>query len=250
MTRPGQDSEELRVFRAFAGVSSLPIILNSIEKRSPPEPDILCQVEDVGPRAFEVVELVDDGLAREAGSEQRLERELLEEFARQSGAAPDFKQRLADAYVAVWFHARSTLNERRRSMGPLVQLLRDLSPNFLGELAIPHTAEFHALWMARVFRGYQDGPLFDIALGGGLGDPSTAKIASKLTRSYSASCPVDLLAFWGQQPPMPNVIWVPRVQVLLEAQLSGSPFERCWVYDSYSRSIPFVFPELPNGSAF
>lgn len=56
-------SWERAVFRNFAAAARLPVVPDSIESRSPPEPDILCEYIDGDRVAFELVELVDQGLA-------------------------------------------------------------------------------------------------------------------------------------------------------------------------------------------
>jgi hypothetical protein len=54
-----QSKTELNVFRAFAKLQRLPIEMESIEKREPPEPDIRCNLKDNGPITFEMVEILD-----------------------------------------------------------------------------------------------------------------------------------------------------------------------------------------------
>jgi hypothetical protein len=55
---------ERAVFEAFAVSAGLPIVAGSAGTRPPPEPDILCQLEREGFVAFELVELIDQELAR------------------------------------------------------------------------------------------------------------------------------------------------------------------------------------------
>jgi hypothetical protein len=55
---------ELAVFLRFLEASRLPIDRNSVEKRSPPEPDILCTHQSEGKIAFELVEMCDPRFAR------------------------------------------------------------------------------------------------------------------------------------------------------------------------------------------
>lgn len=55
---------EVAVFLRFLEASQLPIDLNSVEKRSPPEPDILCTHQSEGAVAFELVEMCDSRFAR------------------------------------------------------------------------------------------------------------------------------------------------------------------------------------------
>ncbi len=55
---------EIEVFRRFLELSGLPIDSSSIEKRLPPEPDILCRHDTEGIVAFELVEMCDRNLAK------------------------------------------------------------------------------------------------------------------------------------------------------------------------------------------
>lgn len=55
---------ETEVFRRFLELSGLPIAPSSIEKRLPPEPDILCRHDTEGIVAFELVEMCDRNLAK------------------------------------------------------------------------------------------------------------------------------------------------------------------------------------------
>jgi hypothetical protein len=68
---------EQKIFLDFAKACGLAIRLDSIEKREPPEPDILCKIEQEGAVAFEMVELIDQGLAQQTyesiGLQQLLE---------------------------------------------------------------------------------------------------------------------------------------------------------------------------------
>lgn len=60
----GKGEIEVEVFRRFLGQSGLPIDPSSIEKRLPPEPDILCRHNFEGELAFELVEMCDQNLAK------------------------------------------------------------------------------------------------------------------------------------------------------------------------------------------
>lgn len=55
---------EYEVFMRFLEVSQMPIDWNSVEKRSPPEPDILCTHQSEGAVAFELVEMCDPRISR------------------------------------------------------------------------------------------------------------------------------------------------------------------------------------------
>ena len=54
---------ELEVFTDFVRIGALPFVIDSAEKRTPPEPDIICRHSHNGYVAFELVEICDPNLA-------------------------------------------------------------------------------------------------------------------------------------------------------------------------------------------
>ena len=67
---------EKTIFLDFAKTCGLAIQLDSIEKREPPEPDILCQIDWEGAVAFEMVELIYQGLAQQTYGSIRLQQSV------------------------------------------------------------------------------------------------------------------------------------------------------------------------------
>lgn len=58
-----KSNREIEAFRRFISASRIRIDPATIEKREPPEPDILCTHLEEGPLAFELVEICDSNLA-------------------------------------------------------------------------------------------------------------------------------------------------------------------------------------------
>lgn len=65
--------DEVKTFELFIERTQMPVDLSSIEKRKPPEPDLLCKHEAEGLIAFELTNLCDPNLAKvvAAGSRAR-----------------------------------------------------------------------------------------------------------------------------------------------------------------------------------
>jgi hypothetical protein len=57
-------AREVTIFEQFVKLSGMPVDPRSIEKREPPEPDILCTHVEQGCLAFELVELCDSTIAQ------------------------------------------------------------------------------------------------------------------------------------------------------------------------------------------
>lgn len=55
---------ELEVFASFVSLSPIAIVPGSTIKRTPPEPDLLCQTHEGEIVAFELVELCDPQIAK------------------------------------------------------------------------------------------------------------------------------------------------------------------------------------------
>jgi hypothetical protein len=55
---------EVEVFKRFLPMSGLPIDPRSVEKQTPPSPDILCVHQTDGPISFELTELCDPNIAQ------------------------------------------------------------------------------------------------------------------------------------------------------------------------------------------
>ena len=56
--------DEVDTLRAFIARSQLPIDPSSVEKRNPPEPDLVCRHTTEGPIAFELANLCDPEIAK------------------------------------------------------------------------------------------------------------------------------------------------------------------------------------------
>jgi hypothetical protein len=64
-------ARELRVFREFIALAGLPIDPTTVENREPPEPDIRCVIDGLGPTGFELVELCNSELAKDIGDQRK-----------------------------------------------------------------------------------------------------------------------------------------------------------------------------------
>lgn len=63
-TEQDKGNIEKNIFLKFLKISGLPISYESVLKRNPPEPDILCEHKEEGLIAFELVEICDSNIAR------------------------------------------------------------------------------------------------------------------------------------------------------------------------------------------
>ena len=107
--------EEIRVFQSFTRTAGLKVIPNSLEKRQPPEPDILCLFEDGSAVAFELVEICHPHNARWIGSAPSIGRALEETYhALPTELRHRFTYRFANRPLSFTFTQDTSLNRIRR----------------------------------------------------------------------------------------------------------------------------------------
>ena len=89
---------ELAVFHDFTQLSGLSVVSGSIENRKPPEPDIYCEIKGEGPMAFELVEFVDEGLAKEIAHVCKHPEDSGKKAIRMGGYMPIFGDKFTKDY--------------------------------------------------------------------------------------------------------------------------------------------------------
>jgi hypothetical protein len=236
-----KDQRERQVFLAFAAAASLPMDPISVVSRDPPEPDIRCTVDGVGPLAFELVEIVDPALA--SGLSDALELKPLfksaYEDALRHGRAS--KSRFENAAFLVKFDPQTSLRRRRAAIAPIIKFLESVPPDFVGEcdLSVCTLSDVSMLW---IVRGGFHGPIFDVSSGGAICIQARPRIQDKFTKTYHCDAPIEMLAYYHLQPPFPTEIWLPDVRTFIEGNLVKSPFRRVWIFDYGQKAVIHVHP--------
>jgi hypothetical protein len=239
-----QAERELAIFELFVQAAGLAV--QDVEKRPPPEPDILCEVADQGTLAVELGEVVG------------------QEFAQATNERPRLRQHFREAYVQVPADVRALIEGRlggppiliaeygkgvspgrwATAISPILEAIsassETLRPGAIDIWRIPGlrevlshlellpsdggAAELHAsvatLWL----------------------DPTRELLGRKLGKHYKTAVPVELVAYFISAPPDGAAEWLAEVQRFVAPRLAGSPFRRVWIFDQWSRSILLVEP--------
>jgi hypothetical protein len=229
--RTEQDASELYTFSRFTQCCPFRIDASTIQKRRPPEPDILCTVAHE-PVAFELVQIVDPDLARWVGEQIKGEHALRAAAMAPTAEARLFAERYANALVFVKY---SQPGSRRRaaSTPALLQFLMSLPPGFQGELSVRELPSTVApVAMLRITRGIDwPGPEFQVDGAGWIGQPLLEMVRDKWRKSYATPHRIELLAYYSVQPPGPPALWLEDLQSFVRANWDSSPFARVWVCD-------------------
>jgi hypothetical protein len=157
-----QAPKELAVFRSFAAVCGLFVEPSSIEKRNPPEPDILCRLEGGKPIAFEMVRLVDqEKIAKRLGDKEKLEQHL----GQTVGALPEclrdqLQSLIGNARIFIRMRPKKSLASRKLVAGKIVEILLTVDPEFQGNLILP--ADIAKIASVEIWRGRRHQYIFDV----------------------------------------------------------------------------------------
>lgn len=235
---------ELDVFSLFAACSPLRVSMGSIQKRTPPEPDIVCELEGGGGIAFELVELADSIMVKtsaDTATHRQCFNDAIAALGRDAG--PEFRERYGTGFFHFSFREGSSLRTRKKGITEAVKRLARMSRTVSGDVPLPKEG-LPGIEAIMVGLCGVRGPMFDDTKAVNFRDPSKDNIVGKLRRCYQSQLPVELLAYYDLHPVLPESHWLPRLAADLKQELPPSQFRRVWVFDKNSRRILLVWPDL------
>ncbi len=232
-------SREIIIFSRFAPVCGLRIRPDSIKRCQPPEPDILCTIEGEGPVAFEMVEIIDEDLARRTYGQikfQGLFEQAYEDLPPDNHAS--FKKKFHNALIYVGFCSTASSRIRGNAIPLILDLLARTDNEFIGTLTPSRKSPlYEAVKEINVSRGKFIGPCFDVEAVGSFADPAIERISTKFKKNYRTLYPAELLAYYELQPVLPKSTWLPRVQEYVRQNLQDSLFRRVWIFDIGTEAV-------------
>jgi hypothetical protein len=225
-----RDAGEIQVFRVFSERSRLGIVQKSIEKRPPPEPDILCCLENGEEIAFELVEVCNPRNARWFGSAASISRDLEQTYRTlPQESYVRFTERFASKPLSFDFAMDASLN-RIRVMLPRAFEELLTQPENNDEFRTFSKAVQKVLISVRLAGRVETPgcPSFNVA---GVFVPDVEvvdTVRSKLARKYETPYPIELLAYFGGRACSQDPSWKVPLQTFLKSHGFG-PFRRVWV---------------------
>jgi hypothetical protein len=238
VTKASQEKEERIIFQLFAAAAHLSVISDSIRSEPPPAPDILCEIRGRGTVAFELVEIVTPALVREMENGQKLTEALKAACERHSEIAIRFR----DASIYVGFLKHAPIRQRLSVVPEVIDELRQHSEDSRGNIKVPPKLR-KILAEISVTRGVSDGPAFDVMEMTEKTDEIYGQIEKKCKKKYSCGHPIELLAYYINQPASDSFNWQSEFHDHVLTMLPRCPFERVWVYDNWSKAIKYAYPD-------
>ena len=239
-----KEQREMEVFKAFAKAAPFSVLPDTIENRSPPEPDILCEINDVGQVGFELTELIDQSYMARLGllfnTKQFLSDYWKNGLNREESDI--FNNKYKGALLHFEYAQDSKLKDRKAVAKKAFIKLLGLPENSSGDVLKNDPELAPVLNWVNIRRIELAEPTIDTSSYGYLGDPTSPAINKKLNKNYQCNYPIELLAHinWGIMPH--EEAWMASADATA-SQLSKSQFRKIWVFDNTDKTIKYEYPK-------
>jgi len=221
--------EERGIFEEFAASASLRVVPGSITQPDPP--DILCQIEEIGPVAFELVQL--DGRQELSRMSDFMDSgHLWAEITR--NLEPEVRGRHSNVQIDVCFQSGSDQRMRRKIFSQMVARLKGLPAGFTGELFEANPAGLDLAQLRRF--EISDGPsIREVSASGPVGIDLTRIDTEVAKYKEGWGVRAELLAYsrWG----MPFSDQNTGAEEYLADRFPAGVFSRVWIFELTSRRI-------------
>jgi hypothetical protein len=235
-----QRYEERRMFDLFLEYVNLPVVASTIECRSPPEPDIRCQLRNGETVAFELGELSDQNARRAESTMMQFRSSLHRLF---DELPPEIRGVLERVYrmcrIDVTFDPHVSLRRHATAIAALYRWLAK-EDRFIGDMERAALPEDIASAIPKV-RISEPAPHLWIepAFGMRVYEPDLTVFEKKLNTTYALNHPIELLLHSTGRL---SDKWVGHYSEYLVKGMAGGPFCRVWVFSPTERASGTVHP--------
>ena len=244
MNQLSQGKREIQIIKKFAEICPYKIDATSVKKENPPKPDIYCKLKDGTELCFELVECLDNSIAKTTSDQVSL-KYLLDDEKNKLPLCKRmrFKRKYKNALIYIAFNEKLPLIRRKRSIPYLIDFLLNLNENQIkkDEIEINDCPEIK--WF-NIQRGVFVGPMFRVEGVTFFGVSILKEIRDKFNKEYTTNNKIDLLAYYALQPEIPENHWLSETADYIKDNISNSPFKRVWIYSYTKNKILFSYPDL------
>jgi len=228
--------KEIYIFRKFAKLCPYSINLDSIIKKEPPEPDILCSLPDGSIIAFELTEIIDEDLAGSFNDSIRLKEAFNDELEQ-------LEANFNNALIYIAFTEGILFRRKKNSIQKIINYLLTLDKTAEGVFKPEDLIDI--VKFITISRGVI-GPIIDVESFAWIDDPCKECIKRKFEKVYKTeSNNIELLAYYELQPKEPENILECKLYSLkkfIKNNIKSSVFQRVWIYSARENRIIFVYP--------
>ena len=244
MNQLSQGIREIQIIKKFAEICPYKIDATSIKKEDPPKPDIYCKLENGVELNFELVEFLDNSIAKMTSNQTTLKHLLDGEKNKLPFCKRwRFNQKYKHVLIYVAFNKKLSLNKRKKSIPHLIDFLLNLDEEQIKkeEIKINNCPEIK--WF-NIRRGAYTGPMFRVEGFTSFGVSFLKEIKNKFNKKYEVGNKIDLLAYYALQPEIPSNHWLKEMTDYIKDNIANSPFNRVWIYSCTNNKILFLYPKL------
>ena len=221
----------------------MPLVSESTISMQPPAPDILCTLKTGGQIAYELVELIDQGYARNLNTMFETKKMLDRLPAR---LPDDLSQGLRErfpqgAMITFDFTERLPLRDREKATLDALRWLLALQ-GALDEHIDVTAALRERVSTIHVHAWDSGGLQLDASSYSRLTDPTLERLRKKFRKEYTSEHPVELLMYTEIDLLFPDSTWRPTVEPFIVENLNTSPFRRVWLFKCNPGEVAYVYP--------
>jgi hypothetical protein len=244
MNQLNQRKREIQIFKKFTDECPYKINLTSVKKENPPKPDIYCRLKDGTELFFELVECLDNSIAKTTSNQISLKYLLDDEVNKLPlYKRMRFKRKYKNALIYIAFNEKLPLIRRKRSIPYLIDFLLNLNENQIEKDEIEINGCPEIKWF-NIQRGDFVGPMFRVEGVTFFGVSILKKIRDKFNKEYATKNKIDLLAYYALQPEISKKHWLQETADYIKDNITNSPFNRIWIYSYTKNKILFLYPDL------
>lgn len=244
MNQLSQGIREIQIFNKFVGICPYKINATSVKKENPPKPDIYCKLENGVELSFELVEFLDNSIAKMTSNQTTLKHLLDDEKNKlPSCKRMRFIQKYKHALIYIAFNKKFSLTKRKKSIPRLINFLFNLDVKEIKEDEMEIAACPEIKWFT-IRRGVFNGPMFRVEGVTSFGVSFIKKIKEKFNKNYETGNKVELLAYYALQPEISSDYWLKEMTDYIKNNIANSPFNRVWIYSYTDNEILFSYPDL------
>lgn len=232
--KSNQSQEELKIFRNFAKHYPCKINMDSIKKRKPPEPDILCKSINNKKFAFELVQCLHERVVKTLGDAVTLKKQtdlLIKKLPEKD--INRFIDKYSNAIITINFNNKYTLTKRKSIIPNLLKFLLEDSKTLNGELISPINNK--ALESIDIEKCSVNGPIIMVPPSAFFfADPSIKVVKAKFSKRYETPYEIELVAYYSLQPEISIDHFLDDFIDYVKKNIAKSQFKRVWLY-SYTK---------------
>lgn len=244
MAKDPHGNQELAVFKKFANAATLKIDLDTIEKRDPNEPDVICRLVGGEIVAFELVRLVPSEKAYRFALWDKTVKELYRHYEQlHDEERIKFDLNYISCLIHFEFDDQTPMSARRKVYTDSFSQLITLPLGFRGRVMQNRGSALSNIYIDDTGA---DHPIFDTNNGGFTSDPTKSTIQKKCTIEYKRKHPIELLAHFSERDILPIEIWIHQIQKMFRNEFSLGMFRRIWFFNETKSEVQYMFPEESN----